>query len=70
MWDHLVQFVEEIEKEWKSNRGIQILDWKTFVFASLYLRAIINIFIQVIFPSIMAYLDRTFKEEKNHMNFK
>ena len=40
------------------------------VFASLFLRIIINIFIQVIFPNIITYLDRTFKEELNYINFK
>ena len=39
---------------------------KTCIFASLFLRAIINIFIQVIFPNIITYLDRTFKEEQNN----
>ena len=43
---------------------------KTCIFASLFLRAIINIFIQVIFPNIITYLDRTFKEEQNDINFK
>jgi hypothetical protein len=38
---------------------------KTCIFASLFLRAIINIFIQVIFPNIIKYSDRTFKKEKN-----
>ena len=27
-------------------------------------------FIQVIFPNIIAYLDRTFKEKRNDMNLK
>ncbi len=31
---------------------------------------IINIFIQVILPKNIAYLDRTFKEEQNDINFK
>ncbi len=31
---------------------------------------IINIFIQVIFPNIITYLDRAFKEEQNDINFK
>jgi hypothetical protein len=30
-----------------------------------FLRAIINIFIKVIFPTMITYLERTFKEEKN-----
>ena len=43
---------------------------KAFIFASLFLRAIINKFIRVIFPNIISYLDRTFKEEQNDINFK
>ena len=39
-------------------------------YTSLFLRAIINIFIQVIFPNIITYLDRTFKEEQNRINLK
>ena len=35
-----------------------------------FLRAIINIFIQVIFTTMITYLDRTFKEEKNYTNLK
>jgi hypothetical protein len=42
---------------------------KICIFASLFLRAIINIFIQVIFPNMITYLDRTFKEEQNDINF-
>ena len=34
------------------------------------IRAIINLFINVIFLNIITYLDRTFKEEKNDINFK
>ena len=34
-----------------------------------FLRAIINIFIQVIFQNIIIYLDRIFKEEQNDINF-
>jgi len=34
------------------------------------LRAIINIFIQVIFPNIITYSDRTFEEEQNDLNSK
>jgi hypothetical protein len=30
----------------------------------------INIFIKVIFPNIITYLDRIFKEEQNYTNFK
>ena len=33
-----------------------------------FLRAIINICIQVIFPNIITYLDRTFKVEQNDIN--
>jgi hypothetical protein len=33
-----------------------------------FLRAIINICIQVIFPNIIKYLDRTFKVEQNDIN--
>jgi hypothetical protein len=43
--------------------------WKTCIFAPLFLRAIINIFIQIMFPNIITYLDRNFKEEQNDMNF-
>ncbi len=42
---------------------------KTCIFASLFLRAIVNIFIQVILPNIIVYLDRTFKEKQNEINF-
>ncbi len=42
---------------------------KTYIFASLYLRAIINIFIRAIFQNIITYLDRTFKEGQNDKNF-
>ena len=35
-----------------------------------FLRVIINIFIQVIFPNIITYLVRTFKEEQNYINLK
>ncbi len=31
---------------------------------------LINIFIQVIFPNIISYLDRTSKEKQNDINFK
>jgi len=34
-----------------------------------FLRTIINIFIQVIFPKIITYLDRAFKMENNDINF-
>ena len=34
--------------------------WKWGIFASLFLRAIISIIIQMIFPNIIAYLDRIF----------
>jgi len=37
------------------------------MFASLYLRAIINIFIRLIFPNIFTYLNRTFKVEQNEI---
>jgi len=40
------------------------------IFASHFLRAIINIFIQVIFSNIIKYLDRTFKKKQNDLNFK
>jgi len=43
---------------------------KTCIFASTFLRTIISIFIQVIFPNIITYLDRTFKEEQHDINFK
>ncbi len=35
-----------------------------------FLQSIINIVIQVIFPNIITYLDRTFKREQNGLNFK
>ncbi len=35
-----------------------------------FLQPIINIVIQVIFQNIITYLDRTFKEEQNGLNFK
>jgi hypothetical protein len=35
-----------------------------------FLKSIINIVIQVIFPNVISYLDRTFKEEQNGINFK
>ena len=35
-----------------------------------FLQSIINIVIQVIFPNIITYLDRLFKEEQNGLNFK
>ena len=41
---------------------------KTCIFAVLFLRVFINIFIQVIFPNIITYFDRTFKEEQNDDN--
>jgi hypothetical protein len=34
---------------------------KTWIFASLFLGANINIIIQVTFPNIIAYLDETFE---------
>jgi len=43
-----------------------MLHRKTCIFASLFL----NIFIQVIFPNIITYLDKIFKEEQNDINFK
>ena len=43
---------------------------KTLKLAPLFLRATINIFIQVIFPNIITYFDRTFKEEQNDINLK
>ena len=43
---------------------------KTCILAPLFLRAIINIFNQVIFPNNITYLDRIFKEEQNGINFK
>ncbi len=33
-----------------------------------FLRAIINIFLQVKFPNMITYLDRTFKKEQNDVN--
>ena len=43
---------------------------KTCILAPLFLRAIINVFIQLIFPNTITYLDRTFKEAQNYINFK
>ena len=43
---------------------------KTCIFVSLFFRAIVSQFIQVIFPNFIKYLDRTFKEEQNDLNFK
>ena len=40
---------------------------KTCILASFFLRAIINIFIQMIFPNIIKYLYRTYKEGKNYL---
>ena len=42
---------------------------KTCIFASLVLRAFINILIQVILPNVIIYLERTFKEEQNDNHF-
>ena len=46
------------------------INGKTCILASLSLRAIINVFIQVIFPNIITYLERNFNEEQNDINFK
>ena len=35
-----------------------------------FLQSIINIVIQVIFPNVITYFERTFKEEQNGLNFK
>jgi hypothetical protein len=43
---------------------------KTSILAPLFLRAIMNIFIKVIFTNNITYLDRSFKEEQNDINFK
>ena len=43
---------------------------KTCIFASPFLRSIIHIIIQVILPKIITYLDRTFEEKQNYINFK
>ena len=43
---------------------------KTCILASGFIRAIINMFIQGIFPSIITYFDRSFKEKKNYIDFK
>jgi hypothetical protein len=40
---------------------------KTCIIAQLFLQTIINICIEVIFPTIITYLDRTFKEEQNEI---
>ena len=40
---------------------------KTCIIEQLFLQTIINICIQVIFPTIMTYFDRTFKEEQNQI---
>ena len=39
------------------------------IFASLFLWAIINVFIQVILENIITFLDRTLKEEKNGIKY-
>ena len=36
---------------------------------NFFLRAIINIFFQVIFSNLNTYLDRTFRVEQNYINF-
>ena len=43
---------------------------KTCKFESFFVRDIINIFMQVIFPNIITYLNRTFEEEQYDINFK
>ena len=43
---------------------------KTCILASLFLRTIINMFIQMIFINIITYLDITFRRGKNHINFR
>jgi hypothetical protein len=59
---------------WESNcklsRSTNFEYRKTCIFAPLFLRTIINIFIQVIFPNIITYLDRSFKKKRNDINFK
>ena len=35
-----------------------------------FFRAVINMFIRVIFPNIITYLDTTFKKQQNDINFK
>ncbi len=37
---------------------------------TFFLCAIINMFIQMMFPNMITCLDRTFIEEQNNMNFK
>jgi len=44
--------------------------WKNANVQHFFLQSIINIVIQAIFPNIITYLDRTFKEEQNGLNFK
>ena len=36
----------------------------------IFLRAIINIFIQALLTNMITYLDRTFLEKQNDINFK
>ena len=63
-----------IEDLWKAVSGLYLFKHqyrKTCILAPLFLRAIINIFIQAIYPNIITYLDRTFKtEQQNYINFK
>ena len=52
-------------------RKTQNYSWephKTCIFASF--QAIINMFIREIFPNIITYLDKSFKEKQNYINFK
>ncbi len=58
-----------IERRDKDYNDDSACIWQTCMFASLFLRTIINIFIQVVFPNIIAYLDRNFKEEQNEIDF-
>jgi len=54
----------------KSDANMHVFLRKAYIFASFFFRAIINIFIQVIFINIITHLDKTFKEGQNYINFK
>jgi len=75
----LQPFANEEHLDWKRSRKFFLL--RTFFFSfdhigknanaqHFFLQSIINIVIQVIFPNIITYLDRTFKDEQNGLNFK
>jgi hypothetical protein len=64
--DKLPDFI--IKDLWDAVSGLYLfkhLYKKTCILAPIFLRAIINIFIQAIYPNIITYLDRIF-----NLNFK